>query len=358
MKHRSTQPGSAPRGRGAAGNPHNRFQPLRVELDDGVCGPSPVTECRPVTPRSTIARNTSPDVPFSQSINPYQGCEHGCIYCYARPTHAYLDLSPGLDFETRLTRKVGAAALLRRELARPGYRCSPIALGANTDPYQPVEQRYGVTREILEVLSACDHPVTITTKSTLVTRDIDLLADMAARGLCSVAVSVTTLDDELKRRMEPRAASGAARLATVAALRAAGIPVTLLFAPVIPALNDREMEEILRLGRQAGAVNAAYILLRLPLEVAPLFRDWLEAEYPLRAKHVMSVLRQCRGGVENVARFGERMRGTGPFAELLSRRFDTACRRLGLGQRETQRLDTSAFRPPRDGAQGDLFEEA
>jgi DNA repair photolyase len=284
--------------------------------------------------RSIISRNTSPDIPFSLSINPYQGCEHGCIYCYARPTHAYLDLSPGIDFETRLTYKRNAAALLERELARPGYECSCITLGANTDPYQPVEKEHRITRQLLEVLQRRRHPVAIITKGALVTRDIDILGEMAADGLCSVALSITTLDANLKRNLEPRAASGPARLAAVEALSSAGIPVTVLFAPVIPALNDSEMETILARSHSAGATAAAYILLRLPLEIRELFFEWLQHHYPLRAQHVISVLRQCRGGVDYDSRFGHRMRGTGAFAELLSQRFKVACKRLGLASGE------------------------
>jgi len=356
---KSTAGGDTPhKGRGTAARPDNRFQPLRVEWDDGLEGPSPVTECRPVRARSIIARNRSPDVPFEQSINPYQGCEHGCIYCFARPTHAYLDLSPGVDFETRLTCKVNAAQQLERELARPGYRCSAIALGANTDPYQPVERQHRVTRDILQVLNRAGHPVTIVTKGALITRDLDILSEMAARGLCSVAISVTTLDPELKRRMEPRAASPAARLAAMAALSAAGVPVSVLFAPVIPALNDDEMESVLERARDAGARDAGYILLRMPLEVRDLFGAWLREHYPLRAEHVLSVLRQCRGGADYDPRFGHRMRGTGAFAELLEQRFRVACRRLGMERRAQSPLRTDLFRPPvkgEDSRQADLF---
>lgn len=338
---------SVRKGRGALSNLGSRYQPTRVEWDDGITGPSPVTECRPVDARSIISRNSSPDIPFSQSINPYQGCEHGCIYCYARPSHAYLDLSPGVDFETRLTYKRNAAALLERELARTGYSCSTITLGANTDPYQPVEKEYRITRQILEVLRRQRHPVAIITKGALVTRDIDILADMAADGLCSVAISITTLDSDLKRTLEPRAASGGARLAAMAALAAAGVPVTLLFAPVIPALNDCEMETILARSQQAGATGAAYILLRLPLEIRELFLEWLHQHYPLRAKHVISVLRQCRGGADNDARFGHRMRGTGTFADLLAQRFRVACKRLDLAPGEgTSGGRTDLFIPP------------
>jgi DNA repair photolyase len=350
---------SVRKGRGALSNSASRFQPHRVEWDDGISGPTPVTECRAVNARSIISRNNSPDIPFAQSINPYQGCEHGCVYCYARPTHAYLDLSPGVDFETRLTYKRNAAELLERELAKPGYQCSSITLGANTDPYQPVEKEHRITRQVLEVLQRHRHPVAIITKGALVTRDIDLLAEMAADGLCSVAVSITTLDAQLKRLMEPRAASGNARLAAMEALAAAGIPVNVLVAPVIPALNDTELETILRRASEAGAASAAYILLRLPLEIRELFFEWLRQHYPLRAEHVISLLRQSRGGQDYDGRFGHRMRGTGTFAELLSQRFRLACKRLGLTRGEPADGRTDLFTPPGSrvagSAQIDLF---
>jgi DNA repair photolyase len=356
---------SVHRGRGTLSNPDNRYQPTRVEWDDGIEGPTPVTECRAVQARSIISRNTSPDIPFYQSINPYQGCEHGCIYCYARPTHAYLDLSPGIDFETRLTYKENAATQLERELARPGYRCQSITLGANTDPYQPIEKTHRITREVLEVLQRYRHPVAIITKGALVTRDLDILSEMATQGLCSVAISITTVDPTLKRLMEPRAASHQARLAAMEVLSSAGIPVTLLFAPVIPALNDGDLENILSQGRDAGAQAAAYMLLRLPLEIRDLFFEWLHDHYPLRAEHVISLLRQCRGGADNDSRFGLRMRGTGTFAKLLEQRFRLSCRRLGLNQREQIALRTDLFTPPAkppairktelDNGQADLF---
>jgi len=333
------------KGRGALSNAGSRFQPASVEWDDGIIGPTPVTECRAIEARTIIARNSSPDVPFEQSINPYQGCEHGCVYCYARPTHAYLDLSPGLDFETRLTYKRNAAQLLERELARPGYRCSCIALGANTDPYQPVEKKHRITRQVLEVLQRCRHPVSVVTKGALVTRDIDILREMAADGLCSVAVSLTTLDPDLKRLMEPRTASARARLAAIEALSAAGIPVSVLVAPVIPALNDVEIERILGSAAQAGAQGAAYILLRLPLEIRDLFSEWLHEHYPLRAAHVLSLLRQSRGGADYDSRFGHRMRGTGTFAELLEQRFRLSCRKLGLRTGEITPLRSDRFSP-------------
>jgi DNA repair photolyase len=334
------------KGRGALSNGGSRFQRNTVEWDDGICGPSPVTECRAVEARSIISRNNSPDIPFHQSINPYQGCEHGCIYCYARPTHAYLDLSPGVDFETRLTYKRNAAEQLQRELARPGYECSCITLGANTDPYQPVEKEYGITREILQVLQHCRHPLAIITKSALVTRDIDILEEMAADGLCSVAVSITTLDDELKRRMEPRAPSSRARLSAIEQLSAAGVPVTVLFAPVIPALNDKDMETLLGRASDAGAQGAAYMLLRLPLEIRDLFFEWLQEHYPLRAQHVISLLRQSRGGADYDGRFGHRMRGTGTFADILEQRFRVCCNKLGLQQGESLATCNDLFIPP------------
>ncbi|MCB1679064.1 MAG: PA0069 family radical SAM protein [Halioglobus sp.] len=337
---------SARKGRGALSNRGSRFQPTSAAWDDGIEGPSPVTECRAVDARSIISRNRSPDIPFEQSINPYQGCEHGCIYCYARPSHAYLDLSPGVDFETRLTCKRNAARQLRRELARPGYRCRSITLGANTDPYQPVEKAQRITRQVLEVLRDCAHPVTIITKGALVTRDVDILADMAARNLCRVAISITTLDDDLKRTMEPRAASASARLAAVQALSDAGVPVAVLFAPVIPALNDVDMESILQRAQQAGAVSANYLLLRLPLEVRELFFEWLGQHYPLRASHVISLLRQCHGGADYDNRFGHRMRGTGTFAQLLEQRFRLCCKQLGLQRGEAPPTRTDLFRPP------------
>ena len=322
--------------------------------DDSLAPPNPATVCVPETAKSIIARNKSPDIPFEQSINPYRGCEHGCIYCYARPTHAWLDLSPGLDFETRLTYKRNAAALLEEELRRPGYVCKSIALGANTDPYQPVEKTHRITRQVLEVLQRFRHPFTIVTRSTLITRDLDILSDMAADGLCSVAVSVTTLSRELKRVMEPRAPSGQMRLRAIEALNRAGVPVSLMFAPVIPALNDSEMEHILQLGAAAGARGAGYVMLRLPLEIRDLFEEWLREHYPLKADHVMNLVRQARGGREYDSRFGHRMRGTGVFADLIENRFRVACRKHGLtGGRAVRGADTSRFKVP--PATGDQF---
>ncbi len=304
------------------------------------------TTVLPEPAQSVITRNNSPDIPFEQSINPYRGCEHGCIYCFSRPTHAYVNLSPGLDFETRLFFKKDAALRLREELGRRGYRCSPISLGSNTDPYQPLERRLGITRSLLEVLAECHHPVTIVTKSALVARDIDLLQRLAAERLVRVFVSVTTLDDDLKRRMEPRAASPAARLAVIARLAAAGVPVGVMFAPVVPAINDHELEGVLEASAKAGAGTAGYLLLRLPGEVRDLFYEWLDAHFPERAKRVRGRIRELRGGRDNDPRFGHRMRGQGPWADLLRRRFEESCRRNGLEKGRSTPLATGLFRPP------------
>jgi len=346
-------------GRGALSNPDGRFETqTRCDIDDGWGGAdaSPDTIRTSVTiesPRHIISRNDSPDIPFDQSINPYRGCEHGCVYCYARPSHGYVGLSAGLDFESRLFAKPDAAALLRRELAAPRYRVSPIALGSNTDPYQPIERRYRITREILEVLAAHRHPVTIVTKSALVERDLDLLTELAQDNLVAVFVSITTLDRQMARRLEPRAAAPARRMETVARLAQAAIPVGVMVAPIIPALNDAEMDTILQEAAKAGASTAGYILLRLPHEVALLFRQWLETHFPDRAAHVMSLVRQSRGGRDNDPAFGARMRGQGPYATMLAQRFRLATRRLGLNTREID-LDRTRFRVP--GAQLDMFE--
>jgi DNA repair photolyase len=299
-------------------------------------------------PRTVISRNTSPDVPFDRSINPYRGCEHGCVYCFARPAHAYMGLSPGLDFESRLFAKPDAAVVLERELRQPGYTPRTIMLGANTDPYQPIERNLEITRRILQVLDAFNHPVAIATKSALVTRDLDIIGPMAARRLASVGISVTTLDTDLARRMEPRAASPMRRLATIARLAEAGVPVTVLAAPMIPALNDAELERILEAAAGAGAGAASYILLRLPLELKDLFSQWLEAHAPGRARHVLNNLRQSRDGNLYVAGYGERMRGSGHFADLLEQRFTLACRRLGLSAARPAEfnLDATIFKPP------------
>ena len=350
------QPKSGFIGRGALSNPANRFGHTATEaVDDGwQQEPEPdsiATELRADASRSVISRNDSPDIPFDQSINPYRGCEHGCVFCYARPTHAYLDLSPGIDFETKLLYKPEAARLLREELDRPGYRCSLIMLGSNTDPYQPVERRLGVTRSILEVLAETNHPVGITTRSALVTRDLDLLAPMAKRGLASVYISLTTLDSDLKRSLEPRSASAAARLHAMRELSAAGVPVGVMAAPMIPAVNDSELETILERAAGAGATRAGFVLLRLPLEVQALFTEWLERHMPERAAHVMSLIRAARGGRDNDPAFGSRMSGQGAWAKLLADRFHLACRRLGLNSQRDPDLVTTLFRPPRQGPQ-------
>ena len=358
--------GPAPpaKGRGATFNPENRFrQEQREAVDDGWTAnaeddeaPPPLkTIVRIQQARTIIARNESPDIPFSQSINPYQGCEHGCIYCYARPSHAYLDLSPGIDFETKLFAKPNAAALLRAELAKPGYVCDPIALGSNTDPYQPIEREWKITRSIIDVLAACDHPLTITTKGALILRDLDVLAPMAAKNLVRVFVSIAMLDKTLPRTLDPRAAAPHRRLEIVKALAEAGITVGVNVAPVIPQLTDKDMESILEAAAAAGATHAGYTLLRLPREVAPLFRAWLDAHHPLRAAHVMSIVQDIRGGRDNDPRFGTRMHGQGQYADLIRKRFGLACKRLGLNAERDVPLDTTRFRPPRIAGQLDLF---
>jgi DNA repair photolyase len=347
------------KGRGATFNPAGRFATTtRESVDDGwhpeSVPDSIATEVRPEAARSIISRNDSPDIPFTQSINPYRGCEHGCIYCYARPSHAYVDLSPGIDFETRLFYKADAARLLRAELARPGYRCQTIMLGANTDPYQPVEKRLGVTREILEVMLQTRHPVAIITKGTLVLRDLALLQELAAMNLARVTVSLTTLDPELKRTLEPRAASPQARLRVISELARAGVPVSVLAAPMIPAVNDAELERLMAAAAEAGATRAGYVLLRLPHEVKDLFRAWLEQHLPLRAEHVMSLVQQARGGSDNDPRFGLRMRGIGPWAEMLRARFELARKRLGLNAERSPELATDRFCTPRASGQLEL----
>jgi DNA repair photolyase len=360
-----THDGRLPRlrkGRGAALNPEGRFASEHREAVDDDWAAS--ADAAPVAPlrtdvveehaRSIVSSNDSPDVPFTQSVNPYRGCEHGCIYCYARPSHAYLDLSPGLDFETRLFAKINAAELLRDTLARPGYRCQTIALGANTDPYQPVERRYRVTRSVLEVLAECRHPVGIVTKNALVLRDLDVLVPMARARLARVFISVTTLDHDIARRLEPRASSPTRRLEALRALAAAGVPCGVMVAPVIPFLTDDGLERVLEAAAAAGARQAGYVLLRLPHEVNGLFRDWLANHYPDKAAHVMSRVRQMRGGRDNDPSFGGRMRGQGVVADLLEQRFRKACQRLGLN-REAQELDTTRFRPPARGGQMTLF---
>ena len=348
-------PPPAVKGRGATFNPANRFRrDAREAADDGWGSTpnEPEEEAPPLKTtvtiqraRTIIARNASPDIPFTQSINPYQGCEHGCIYCYARPTHAYLDLSPGLDFETKLFAKPNAAALLRAELAKPGYRCEPIALGSNTDPYQPIEREWKITRQLVELLAACEHPLTITTKGVLVERDLDLLAPMAAKRLVRVFISIAMLDKELARKLDPRAPAPQRRLQMVKTLADAGVPVGVLVAPVIPQLTDKDLEAILEAAAANGARYAGSIMLRLPYEIKDLFKDWLAQHYPLRAEHVMSLVRQVRDGRDNDPRFGSRMRGEGHFAELIAKRFQVACKRLQLNL-DDEPLDTSRFRSP------------
>jgi DNA repair photolyase len=340
-------------GYGALSNPAGRFESLRVRAVDDGWDRDPEQESPPrettVTAepaRTLISRNDSPDIQFSQSINPYRGCGHACIYCYARPAHSYINLSPGLDFETKLFYKDNAAEVLRQELAKPGYVCKSITLGANTDPYQPIERDLKVTRSILEVLKETRHPVSIVTKGNLVERDIDILRDMARDNLASVLVSVTTLDSDLKRKLEPRAPGPAARLHAIRSLHAAGIPVGTLVAPIIPAINEHEIEHILQAVADAGARTAGYVMLRLPYEVKNLFREWLSVHYPLRAAHVMSLINDLRGGRDNDPNFGTRMRGRGPFADLVQRRFDLACKRLNLNTSRYPPLNTGLFRPP------------
>ena len=339
------------KGRGALSNPPPRFDAQQIAaVDDGWYTeeePDSIpTTLEPDKARGLITTNDSPDIPFEQSINPYRGCSTGCLYCFARPSHAYLGLSPGLDFETRLFYKADAAKVLETELARPGYVCKPVMLGINTDAYQPDERHMKVTRSILEVLERTRHPVALISKHSLVLRDLDLLSSLARDNLVSVSLSVTTLDDELKRKLEPRAASPAARVRTLAALAAAGVPCGVMVAPVIPALTDHEMERILAACAAAGARWAGYVLLRLPYEIKDLFREWLAEHYPDRAAHVMSLIREMRGGRDNDPRFGSRMRGTGPYALLLRSRFKLACQRLGLNSTVLGRLDTTLFRPP------------
>jgi DNA repair photolyase len=351
------------KGRGTAANPEGRFESTRKEaFDDGWAreddASKPTTEVTVERAKSIIARNDSPDIPFEQSVNPYRGCEHGCVYCYARPTHAYLNLGSGLDFETKLFAKTNAAELLRRELGRPGYVPSPINLGAATDPYQPIERRHRITRQLIEVLADCQHPLTIVTKSAMVERDIDLLAPMAAQNLVQVFVSVTTLDNGLSAKLEPRATAPHRRIEAIRRVAAAGIPVGVFVAPVIPRVTDQDMEEILEVARAAGAVRASYTMVRLPHEVAELFRDWLGVNLPERQHHVMSLIQQMRGGADNDPRFGSRMRGEGVFAEILKRRFDVAVKRLGYLPRGAPELDCSRFRhPDAPPPQGELFGE-
>lgn len=345
-------------------NPQNRFQPIVTDrqYDDGwyqdpaddTCPDSLATEVVDEQVRTIISRNQSPDVPFDQSINPYRGCEHACIYCFARPTHAYWDMSPGLDFETRLIAKPNAAEQLRRELDKPGYRVSPIALGVNTDAYQPVEKHREITRDVLKVLAEYRHPVSIITKGALILRDLDLLSELAHQGLCSVRVSLTTLDNTLKRQMEPRTAAPATRLKVIRELAAAGVPTGIILGPVIPFINDHEIESILGAAAEAGAERASWIMLRLPLELDELFQDWLQRHFPDRASHVMNRMRDLRGGKSYEAQFGRRMTGTGPYADLVRQRFAKRARQLGLNLHQAEPLRSDLFRRPA-GEQIGLF---
>ncbi|MEZ5810706.1 MAG: PA0069 family radical SAM protein [Rhizobiaceae bacterium] len=342
--------GERRRGRASAVNPSGRFEILsRHVFDDGWQTledlPPFRTEVQIERPRKIITRNGSPDISFDRSINPYRGCEHGCVYCFARPTHSFVGLSAGLDFESKLFAKPDAAKLLKRELGAKGYKAATIAIGTNTDPYQPVEKKWRIMRDILEVLEACNHPVGIVTKSALVARDVDILSRMAERGLAKVALSVTTLDRRLSRTMEPRAATPAKRLETMKLLSAAGIPVSVMAAPLIPGLNDSELERILDSAHAAGAREAGYIMLRLPLEVSPVFKEWLLRHYPDRYRHVLSLIRSMRGGKDYDAEFGRRMRGTGPYAWQIGRRFEIAAGKLGLNRRKLG-LRADLFVPP------------
>jgi len=344
------------KGRGSISNAAGRFEKQDcVAIDDGWGSldadlPPLRTEVAIDSSKSVISYNESPDLPFDRSINPYRGCEHGCIYCFARPSHAYLGLSPGLDFESHILVKPDAARLLREELGKRNYRCAPLALGTNTDPYQPLEREHKIMRQILEVLAEMRHPVSIVTKSALIERDIDVLSAMAAEGLASVYLSVTTLDRNLARTLEPRAAAPQRRLQALTALREAGIPTGVLVAPVIPALNDHELENIVKAAHAAGAMSADYILLRLPLEVAGLFEEWLQQHYPLKAQHVLNLIRESRGGKLYDADFEQRMRGTGSYADLIGQRFRLICKRLGL-EGDLPELRSDLFRKPEAGGQ-------
>lgn len=347
-------PDRAIKGRGTISNRTGRFERhAAVRVDDGWDRPQddgeeakPKTSLQVDAARRIITRNDSPDVPFDRSINPYKGCEHGCVYCFARPTHAYLGLSPGLDFETRLFWKPDGANLLRAELAKPSYRCRPIAFGTNTDPYQPVEKSTAATRGLLSVLNECGHPYTIVTKNALVCRDTDLIAAAAADNRARVSISITTLDRDLARRMEPRTSTPEKRLEAVRKLADAGIPVGVMTAPIIPAINDQEIEEILSRAKAAGAEAAGYVMLRLPLEIKDLFEEWLEAHFPDRKDRVLSLIRQTRGGALYQSEFGKRMVGTGTYAKMIADRFAIARKRLGLNVKRDP-LDCSGFTPPR-----------
>ena len=353
------------KGRGATLNVVGRFESRSAEwFDDGWgedeaverAAKRPKTVIHIETARGIISHNESPDIRFDQSINPYRGCEHGCIYCYARPSHSYLNLSPGMDFETQIFAKRNAAELLTKELGKRGYKPSAINLGANTDPYQPIEKTERITRSLIEVLNECNHPLTIVTKNALVCRDIDLLAPMAARKLVNVFISISQLDNDLTRILEPRASTPANRLRAVRELTDAGIATTVLVAPIIPFINDEFIERVLEASREAGALCGSYTVVRLPYEVKDLFKDWLTTHFPDRAEHVMSRIRDMKGGKENVSTFGERMRGTGIYADLIRQRFRKACARLGLSAANLPELDLTQFVPPRSASpQQSLF---
>jgi len=343
------------RGRGAISNASGRFEPIaRIAFDDGWQSleelPPFKTQVTLDATRKIITKNDSPDISFDRSINPYRGCEHGCIYCFARPTHAFLGLSPGLDFESKLFAKPDAPKLLERELSAPNYEPRTIAIGTNTDPYQPIERQYEIMRGILEVLDRAGHPVGIVTKSALILRDLDILSRMAKRNLVKVALSVTTLDSHLARVMEPRAATPSRRLETLRRLAAAGVPTSVMVAPVVPAINDDEIERILDAAKLAGVEGAGYVLLRLPLEVRDLFREWLQTNFPDRERHVFKLIRDTRGGKDYDSTWGKRMKGSGPYAWMIGRRFENACEKLGLNKEKTT-LTVEHFQPPRKGAE-------
>jgi DNA repair photolyase len=350
------------KGRGAVSNREGRFQarasvPLSDGWDlDGCDDPAPATELLPDASRSIIARNKSPDIPFDRSINPYKGCEHGCVYCYARQTHSYLDLSPGIDFETKIFYKTDVDALLRKEIERPGYRCEPIALGTNTDPYQPAEKKLRITRRILEILLEYRHPITIVTKGALLGRDLDLLAGFAEHDLVRVMISITTLDNGLKTRLEPRAAAPAKRLQLVRQLSASGIPVGVMIAPLIPMLNDHELEEIVAASVAAGARSFGYVMIRLPHEVKDLFKEWLAAHEPLKSQRIIARIHDLHDGRDYDAAFGRRQTGTGEFATLIRKRFDLALRKHGIVPRTEPPLRTDLFAVPGRAVQLGLFE--
>ena len=357
-------PARAIKGRGAASNPQGRFEAIRHHAEDDGWqsalldedAPRPRTEVTEERARSVISRNDSPDIAFTQAINPYRGCEHGCVYCFARPSHSYLGLSPGLDFETRLRAKGNLAEVLRSELGKPGYVVSPINIGSNTDPYQPVEKRWRLTRAALQLLAACRHPCTIVTKNALVERDLDILLPMAQANLVQVFISINSLDNHLAAKLEPRASAPHRRMQAIRTLSAAGVPVGVLVAPIIPALNDRDLEAVLEQAAAAGAGSAGYTTLRLPHELKVLFREWLALHAPQRAGHVMSLVQQMHGGRDYDSNFATRMHGQGVFAQLLRRRFDVACRRHGFARARDLVLDSSRFVPPRQASpQGDLF---